>query len=89
MYDDVTSLSALYTSAHSLSPVYSDGHNLKLSFTARSQRDDCRQSVLNVTTELSQFVGHDVIYDVLNVYLVILPENLPLITSFKMECLGL
>jgi len=50
-----------------------------------------RASVLNVVTQLTQLVGHDVIYDVLNVHLLFFGGifYLPLIDSFKIECLGL
>ena len=32
-----------------------------MALSRRSRRDDCHRSVLNVVTQLSQFIGHDVI----------------------------
>ena len=47
-------------------PVYSDTTQLNSTSSCRHVHsvNNCHRSVLNVVTQLTQFVGHDVIYDV-------------------------
>ena len=43
---------------------YSDTTQLNVDLSTRSRREQLSPSVLNVVTQLTQFVSHDVIYDV-------------------------